>query len=807
MKKLNTEEANDVNRSLEISRSPTQGKKNFKTLKQKKVQPSKSSIRGQSPNRAKSNRRTPKRVQIKDSRHVIMDNEDYEIRDGRFSITKETPEVLTTTYTPIVEVIKQEDFPVAQLTQKVYRVLPDGSRHLIREEYGPYKVVQKRSSSYTYGPRTTTHRTVRPSTKTIIREEYPLDQQNSMKNSQSIHRTVQSLSPSRAIKKLEKHLNVSYHYPAGEEKSYSQRDMISKKSKKVKKKKKTTAHDRCKSQGVINKKGKKKGAKSKKKAVSRRGNISHRSFKQVKSKKTRKLKTLDSPIQDQYTEALTMTAGLNSSREHARSYRNAYSQKARTVGQGRGHISTIDTEIKGIHDKIDSIMNHLNLKEEQKAQAQNKFSKTEDGFGKRMKKQFKKKASTTRVQIQPTLGHPSNIPVGKSTSKKSQNTQDHIKIAKSYHQGVTNLPKEFSSTHNGVFHTVDKPDRDSRIVPRRQVMVSPLTDFDQIMAARYTTGGSIEEEFTLKRDSNWKEQNLVTLPDQRMELNNSVEIKHYTPGAKFSTFGTAQVQRQNQTAEEKFNKDLKFYPEDFTNSTLSHHELTQKVKSIQKRNGQDGRLSKGKKKTQSKKRGLSKKKSIDFEELNSEFGQKNNSYDLETGSWRQNTGFNGRMTPISDSIKSHHNFNIQEQFDLGNVSKTKKKGLRMSSSARNFRKNKKKGSTSSSSKQPNYEYLRRLHSSTQDKNRALKKQYEMMFKTHESKELDQCTFKPQINKQNAYKTSVGFEERQRRWLEAKEERSKKVKELIDQLEMEKCNFGGFKAKQLRQSPIHQDRVK
>jgi hypothetical protein len=63
------------------------------------------------------------------------------------------------------------------------------------------------------------------------------------------------------------------------------------------------------------------------------------------------------------------------------------------------------------------------------------------------------------------------------------------------------------------------------------------------------------------------------------------------------------------------------------------------------------------------------------------------------------------------------------------------------------------------STKPNYEYLKRLHSSTINTKEMLKKEYERMFRTQEEKELEKCTFKPQINTKKAYKTTVDFQER------------------------------------------------
>ena len=119
--------------------------------------------------------KSPKKVVIKDSRHVKMDGQEYEIRDGRFSVSKETPAVLTTTYTPILEINNYEDHPVANLAHKIFKVFSDGSRQLVREEFNPYSVISKRNySQIAYGPKTVTHTTLQPEIKKITTENFPL---------------------------------------------------------------------------------------------------------------------------------------------------------------------------------------------------------------------------------------------------------------------------------------------------------------------------------------------------------------------------------------------------------------------------------------------------------------------------------------------------------------------------------------------------------------------------------------------------------------------------------------------------------
>lgn len=100
-----------------------------------------------------------------------------------------------------------------------------------------------------------------------------------------------------------------------------------------------------------------------------------------------------------------------------------------------------------------------------------------------------------------------------------------------------------------------------------------MTDFGNLMLHRYTTG---EKPQTENRNSDWKETNLEKLPNRDHDLESSLNIKPYTSGTKFSTFGNT-----FSTAEGKLkNKNLHFYPDDFESKTFSHHELTQKVKSI-----------------------------------------------------------------------------------------------------------------------------------------------------------------------------------------------------------------------------------
>ena len=376
---------------------------------------------------------------------------------------------------------------------------------------------------------------------------------------------------------------------------------------------------------------------------------------------------------------------------------------------------------------------------------------------------------------------------------------------KSYQADIHNLPQDFAATHNGVFRPASdqKPVLNQNIyknIPITKVVISSspgLDDFENMMATHYTHDSNTDV-FTNNRESYWNDQHLINLPNQPFE------IYQQTGGmaAKFSTFGNDQNKGFNNGGFSNKNLDQDGNP-------LSHHFLTNRVKQIQKKNGQVPSLSRGskiKKSDSEKSKGVNR--SIDFEDIKTEFSNRLNnkrkSKSKTSQSWRNNTGMNGRITPASDSIKSQINFNASNQF-LRNKSMSQQ--VSASNSLKQFTQDIQKNRADKYSGQvPNYEYLDKLHTSSKGRKTELRKEYERINQSKQYSELIDCTFQPQINYKKQFKTNLNFNERQSRWLQAKEERTYQVKELIEKLEQEKCNFEGVKATKLKGAQIVQNRI-